>query len=336
MRRLVVVAALFFALVIGRPAFACSTLAISDDDVIENPKYTSANGMYVVVVREFPLLGDFASGRRGDFVPKETTVEVTEDVWTAFEDNEDSHSPFLPTAEAEQLRVEFVVYHRRNDRFLVVGRFFDRPARFLLVANDGAFFVEPPSDFCGSQYSSNDEFRVFTPRGAHLKFSFADVLSESDSLWMGSVNAIEVDDENPGVLRITLAVAKRERSALVDLSTGRRVGGKADLIGPPRVDVEASVEGLDIPPDRGPVVRVYPTVAFKAGVQGIVIIDFEANEEGTITSTTIVKGLPFGLNDAAEKAVREWTVPVEHRGSPAPIRGTAKVTFDLVPAEEES
>ena len=81
------------------------------------------------------------------------------------------------------------------------------------------------------------------------------------------------------------------------------------------------------------VAPVYPEEAKKARISGIVIVEVLVNAEGRITRTKVLKPLPYGLDAAAEAAVRQWTL------RPATLNGVpVEVLFNLtvncrVPAE---
>ena len=62
---------------------------------------------------------------------------------------------------------------------------------------------------------------------------------------------------------------------------------------------------------------IYTEAARRAGVEGVVVLQAILDEEGRVTNVRIVKDLPFGLGDAAARAVREW------RFTPATLNGKA-------------
>ncbi|HUR81844.1 MAG TPA: TonB family protein [Thermoanaerobaculia bacterium] len=88
-------------------------------------------------------------------------------------------------------------------------------------------------------------------------------------------------------------------------------------VGPPyRVggDVKAPVVVSRVEP-------VYPEEAKKARASGLVILEVLVNAEGRITQTKVVKSLPYGLDAAAEAAVRQWTFrPGTLNGEPVEVR----------------
>jgi TonB family protein len=72
---------------------------------------------------------------------------------------------------------------------------------------------------------------------------------------------------------------------------------------------------------------VWPEEARRAGVQGIVIVDFTVSVDGDVTDARILRGIPM-LDQAALDCVRQWHYePVVLNGQPIPVRMTATVTF---------
>ena len=51
---------------------------------------------------------------------------------------------------------------------------------------------------------------------------------------------------------------------------------------------------------------VYPEVAVKARIQGDVVLELRVTREGAVESVKIIKGIPFGLDTAAEAAAKQW------------------------------
>jgi protein TonB len=50
----------------------------------------------------------------------------------------------------------------------------------------------------------------------------------------------------------------------------------------------------------------YTDAARKAKVTGVVVVEAIIDEHGNVDHVKVVKGLPAGLSDQAEKAVRRW------------------------------
>ena len=67
------------------------------------------------------------------------------------------------------------------------------------------------------------------------------------------------------------------------------------------------------------VAPVYPVLAMKAGVEGIVIIEATIDPRGRVVNATVLRGVPV-LDEAALEAVRKWVyTPTLLNGVPTPI-----------------
>jgi protein TonB len=75
---------------------------------------------------------------------------------------------------------------------------------------------------------------------------------------------------------------------------------------------------------------VYPEVARKARISGIVIIEAIIDKGGTVRDVKVLKGLPFGLDQAAADAVRRWRFkPGTLNGQPVDVIFNLTVNFKL-------
>ena len=74
---------------------------------------------------------------------------------------------------------------------------------------------------------------------------------------------------------------------------------------------------------------VYPEIAIRAGIQGIVIIQVVVDETGRVAEVRVVSGHPI-LAAAARTAVEQWAYsPTSVDGRPISIIGTVSVNFTL-------
>jgi len=72
---------------------------------------------------------------------------------------------------------------------------------------------------------------------------------------------------------------------------------------------------------------VWPDEARRAGVQGIVIVEFTVDVDGTVADARILRGIPL-LEKAALDCVRQWRYePTLVNGRPVPYKMIAAVTF---------
>jgi protein TonB len=110
---------------------------------------------------------------------------------------------------------------------------------------------------------------------------------------------------------------------------GGVVGGLPDAPPPPVVkpvrvggDVREPRKVVDVAP-------VYPEVAMKAYLEGIVIIECTIDERGRVREATVLRGVPL-LDEAALAAVRRWVyTPTLLDGVPRPVIMTVTVRFQL-------
>ncbi len=110
---------------------------------------------------------------------------------------------------------------------------------------------------------------------------------------------------------------------------GGVVGGLPDAPPPPPVapvrvggDVHEPRKVLDVVP-------VYPELAAKARIEGMVIIEATIDARGRVVNASVLRGVPM-LDEAALEAVRKWVyTPTLLNGVPTPIIMTVTLTFRL-------
>lgn len=103
--------------------------------------------------------------------------------------------------------------------------------------------------------------------------------------------------------------------------------------GPPeplKIQEPVRIGGHIQPPRRTTYLApVYPEVALKARVQGMVILEAVIDSEGNVTNVRVLRSVPL-LDRAAIEAVREWKYePTLLNGVPVPIIMTLTVHFSL-------
>ncbi len=99
----------------------------------------------------------------------------------------------------------------------------------------------------------------------------------------------------------------------------------AEPTGPIRVggDVKAPVK-VNAPDPK------YPDPARAAKVEGVVVIEAIIDRKGNVTHTKIVKDLPMGLGDAAQRAIKGWKFkPATLNGKPVEVYYNLTVNFTL-------
>jgi len=81
---------------------------------------------------------------------------------------------------------------------------------------------------------------------------------------------------------------------------------------------------------------VYPEIARKAGVEGIVILEVTTDQSGRVANVRVLKSVPL-LDQAAIEAVKQWLYePIVIDGKPRPIVFTVTVNFQLKGKQTQS
>lgn len=74
----------------------------------------------------------------------------------------------------------------------------------------------------------------------------------------------------------------------------------------------------------------YTEIARKARIQGVCILQAIIDEQGNVTNVEVLKGLPMGLSEAAETAVKQWKFkPATLNGKPVAVYFNLTVNFQL-------
>jgi len=112
---------------------------------------------------------------------------------------------------------------------------------------------------------------------------------------------------------------------------GEGIGTAIELPAPPSAPPRVLRVGGDVhPPVKIQDLRpVYPDIAQRARVQGIVIIEATIDGTGHVAQARLLKSIPL-LDDAALKAVRQWIfTPTRLNGDPVSVLMTVTVEFKL-------
>lgn len=319
---------------------AALLLATMDDDGIANPRFTSASGEWCVVVRQHADIPDFERITHDEyFRRREAAGEFNEPL------PGDSPRPPVPQRGAlyriwpsgyRELLSEFAL--RSNER-----------SNRVLVGDDGrvvthnAVRCERDAELLTIRATDGSIVRTVRVR---------DVVTAHDQAWLCAGSETEVRVALEETLRITMLVTPggwndkdaRHHTIEVDLGTGAVPSPKEDHC-PPALRVTAEAEdGLpryrsdaDVVPigsqallDRA-LVRVepeYPIVARKARISGRVGVQVRIGRDGRVEEATIVKPLPFGLDQAVRDAILKWEfTPDESR-----VSGVLTFRFELLRA----
>lgn len=114
---------------------------------------------------------------------------------------------------------------------------------------------------------------------------------------------------------------------------GPTVGGvMGGVVGEPTKTASGAVKAIGaIKPPRliKKVEPIYPEAAKQAGIEGVVILEVEIDEQGKVTRTTLLRSVP-PLDQAAIDAVKQWQYePAIIDGKPTPLIFTVTVAFRL-------
>jgi protein TonB len=117
---------------------------------------------------------------------------------------------------------------------------------------------------------------------------------------------------------------------------GGTVGGTGDAKPadpPPAPDTSAPLRvGGDV---KAPVAihrtdPQYPDLARKSRVAGVVILEAIIDKDGNVDQVKVLKGLPMGMSEAAEQAVKQWKFkPGTLNGEPVDVIFNLTVNFTL-------
>ena len=87
----------------------------------------------------------------------------------------------------------------------------------------------------------------------------------------------------------------------------------------------------DPPVAMSPIRPIYPEIAQKVGIEGVVVVQVYIDERGRVKETLILKGVPnSGLNDAAMESIRKTRFrPAKQREKPVGVWISIPVNFKL-------
>lgn len=103
---------------------------------------------------------------------------------------------------------------------------------------------------------------------------------------------------------------------------------------PPAVEEKPIFVGGDIqaPEKINAPAPLYPEIARKARIQGVVILQLTVSKEGLVEEMKVLRGLPMGCTEAAQEAVKKWKFKPAYRkstGLPVKVYYTVTVKFSI-------
>jgi TonB family protein len=161
-----------------------------------------------------------------------------------------------------------------------------------------------------------------------LEAEDVDQLSRSTSTiqWAGIHH---INEENR-VLMLEIAAPRPEKIP-VSLDSGEMLVPKRAMFPRPKVEWTAETAPPCLTAQElteravATPVPAYPSLGRKARVSGVVILELAIDKDGAVETVTVLEPLPFGISDAAQKAVSAW------RFRPQSVKSCARIrmTFDL-------
>jgi protein TonB len=159
-----------------------------------------------------------------------------------------------------------------------------------------------------------------------------------------------VDFTTPTTVPKTIPAPEDDLGSIGPVSVG--VGAGVSAVGPGTIGpslIAADARPVPLPPPPRPVKRppervstgvqesklvhrvdpVYPELARRARVSGVVILEVTVDEEGNVADIRVLRGHPL-LDEEAVRAVRQWKYsPTLLNGEPVPVIATVTVIFSL-------
>ncbi len=276
--------------------------------VTENPRFVSPNGEMVVVVRSGEADVDTLPGLVP--LPDEAPPEPKPTRGALY------HA--WPGTSYREMLSEFAFRLGEN-------------TENLLVTDDGHVVTHHQLQ-CGRA----DE--LLTIRNASGKvvrtLLVRDVLTFSDQRWLcrGSTDDVRysIDGET---LQMKMLVTDgrwdgaeaRHRTVDIELATGAAPAPDRDHC-PPAVTVVPEADEALLSRATVRVIPEYPEVAMKARISGLVGVKVVVGADGKVETATIVKPLPFGLDQAVHDAIVKW----EFAPDAAPASGVIMFRFEIL------
>lgn len=276
-------------------------------------------------MRRLALIVLFAFAAHGDtwILPERATYDSANGKWRLVTILGQGES----APHAELFRRDWLDTWQRASRWHFVDGRFPHPA---LVANDGTVATFVPG-------GRTDVVVIYRSDGRLIRrLSLLDLLEADDIDQLGRTTSsirwagTHRIDEEKRVLVLGIA-AHRPEEIPVSLDSGEILVPKRVMFPRPKVEWTAQTAPPCITPEEVTARAVttpmpdYPSIARKARISGGVILELFIDENGAVEKVTVIKPLPFGVDEAARQAVSAW------RFRPHPEKSCAQITmtFDL-------
>jgi TonB family protein len=283
------------------------------------------------------------------------TCTWTNEPWSSVSSNGEWKLVVTPVATRKHDHTRAALYQkkdatwRRRARWKLVNRYGPMHA---VVANNG---ITVTFDNRCSYGAGNNVVVIYRPDGTVVRaYALPDLLLERDiSVLPRTVSSIYWSgthrlDEEKRQLILQIKGPERTAELPISLETGEMLAPKKKLFVIRTFDPVVTY-GADPADDSrnqrceggivvgsaelisrasGPVIPAYPPVAVKARVQGDALLEIAVSNDGIVEKTVVRKSPPFGLDAAAEAAVRQWRFrPLQREGRPVRMCGRLVVHF---------
>lgn len=307
-----------------RSAVVFLTLALTpvaqSSEFVQNQRFCSSNGEFCAVVRQYARIGDF------DRVPYEEywRTDPIEECLAEYPDEGESLEPPPPPEPTRAAMYRILPSGNPELLYELVPE-----STLLFVTNDGALVTTQP-------VACDRNAKLLTVRsleGAIVRtLNVRDVFTPHDQLWLcsgrdavrwslGSALQAHV------LVTDTIRDAPESRFATVEIDLDERHPAPERDFCPDVVRIAAD-PGAILPSAIHREMPEYPVVAIKARISGVVRAQLVIGRDGTVTSVTITKPLPFGLDEAVRTALRQWTFEPQ----PEPFTGEIAFRFEVLRA----
>lgn len=286
--------------------------------LVENQRFSSANGEFCVVVRQYPRIGDF------DRVPSEEYWRTDPiEAWLAEYPRREEHSEPPPPPELTRAAM-YRILPSGNPELLYE---FIPESTLLFVTDDGTVVGTHP-------VQCDKDAKLVTIRsldGSIVRtLNVRAVFTRHDQLWLCR-GQDPVRWSLGSTLQASVLVTNtswddpKSRFATVEIDLAKEHPTPERDFCPDVVRIETEPDAL-LPPAIHRETPEYPVVAIKARVSGIVRAQVIVGRDGTVTSVTITKPLPFGLDEAVRTALWQWTFHPQQE----PFTGEIAFRFEVL------
>ena len=292
------------------------TPAVRGEQVVENPRFCSSSGAFCVVVRQYPGIGDFGRMEVEEYWRTDPVEE-----WLAAYPKDDPEPPRPPGPLRAAL---YRLLPSGNGELLYE---FTPESTRLFVTDDGTVVAvhdiqcDKKAKLVTIRSLSGSIVRTLDVRG---------VFTRHDQVWLcRGQRAVEWSLESALQAKVLVSETvwndpgSRFETIEIDLLK-EHPAPERDLC-PTAVRVEAE-PGAFLPQVLYRETPEYPVVAMKARVSGKVRAQLVIGNDGTVSSVTIIKPLPFGLDEAVRVAMLRWVFAPQ----PEPFTGEIEFEFELL------